>query len=139
MSPHNHRISLTESQHHVVDPTNPRRALNDGVEHRRHVRRRAAEYAEHLRGSRLVLYSFAKLSLAGGKQFSSPLQLFLKSVQLGCQRAFFLFYDVNATQSNLLSTTTETPLRLTTNLHRKDMECKEEWSDSSSAIRDVKP
>src|SRR4029079_6369556 len=132
-------VPIGESQHHVINTTNPRGALHDGIEHRLHIGRRAADAAQTLPESRLVLYSFAKLSLAGGKQFSSPLQLFLKSVQLGCQRAFFLFYDVNATQSNLLSTTTETPLRLTTNLHRKDMECKEEWSDSSSAIRDVKP
>ena len=45
-------------------PTNPRRALNDGVEHRLHVRGRAADDAEHLGGRCLVLQSFAQLCVA---------------------------------------------------------------------------
>ena len=32
MSPRNHNVTLTKSQHHVIDPTNPRGALDDGVE-----------------------------------------------------------------------------------------------------------
>src|SRR4029079_6895016 len=128
-------VPIGESQHHVINTTNPRGALHDGIEHRLHIGRRAADAAQTLPESRLVLYSFAKLSLAGGKQFSSPLQLFLKSVQLGCQRAFFLFYDVNANHSNLLSPTPGPPRLLTTNPHRKDAECKEEWGASSSVIR----
>ena len=39
MSPRNHIVSVAESQHHVIDPTNPRGALDDGVEDRLHVRR----------------------------------------------------------------------------------------------------
>ena len=48
MSPCNHRVPLAESQHHVINPTNLRRALDDGVEHRLHVGGRAADDAEHL-------------------------------------------------------------------------------------------
>ena len=32
MSPRNHSVALTESQHHVINPANPRGALDDGVE-----------------------------------------------------------------------------------------------------------
>ena len=32
MSPRNHSVPLTESQDHVIDPTNPRRALDDRIE-----------------------------------------------------------------------------------------------------------
>src|SRR5262249_44186046 len=39
MSPHHHGILVTEPQHHVVNPTNPSGALDDGVEHRLHVSR----------------------------------------------------------------------------------------------------
>ena len=53
-----------ESQHHVIDPTNPRRALDDGVEHRLHVRRRAADDAEHLGRRRLMLQRLAQFRVA---------------------------------------------------------------------------
>ena len=39
MSPRNHSLSLPESQHHVIDPTNPCSAFDYGIEHRLHVRR----------------------------------------------------------------------------------------------------
>ena len=55
---------LVESQHHVIDPTNPRGALDDGVEHRLHVRRRTADDAEHLGGRRLMLQGLAQLRVA---------------------------------------------------------------------------
>ena len=32
MSPRNHSVPLAESQQHVIDPANPRGALDDGVE-----------------------------------------------------------------------------------------------------------
>ena len=38
MSPQNHSVPFAESQHHVIDPANPRGALDDGIEHRLHVR-----------------------------------------------------------------------------------------------------
>src|SRR5262249_45450118 len=47
MSSRNHAFPFAESQRHIVNPANPGGALNDGVEHRLHVRRRAADNAEH--------------------------------------------------------------------------------------------
>ena len=38
MSPRNHRVVLIESQYHVIDPTNPGGALDDGIQDRLHVR-----------------------------------------------------------------------------------------------------
>ena len=64
MSPRNHHVPLAESQHHVIDPTNPRRALDDGVEDRLHVRRRAADDAEHLGRRRLMLQGLAQFCIA---------------------------------------------------------------------------
>src|SRR5262249_4545676 len=55
MSPRNHSVRLVESQHHVINPTNPSGALDDGVEDRLNVRGRAADNAEHLRGCSLML------------------------------------------------------------------------------------
>ena len=64
MSPRNHSVSLAESQHHVIDPTNPGGALDDGVEDRLHVRRRAADDAEHLGRCRLMLQGLAQFRVA---------------------------------------------------------------------------
>ena len=60
----NHDVSLAESQHHIVNPTNPRSALDDGVEDRLYIRRRAADDAEHLGRCRLMLQSFAQFGVA---------------------------------------------------------------------------
>ena len=59
MSPHNHGVSLMESQRYIINPTNPRGTLDYGVEHRLHVRGRPADDAEHLRRCRLMLEGFA--------------------------------------------------------------------------------
>ena len=64
MSPPNHSFALAESQHHVIDPTNPRGALDDGVEDRLHVRRRPADDAEHLGRCRLMLQRLAQFCVA---------------------------------------------------------------------------
>ena len=64
MSPRNHHVALAESQQHVIDPTNPSGALDDGVEHRLHVRRRAADDAEHLGRRRLMLQRLAQFRVA---------------------------------------------------------------------------
>ena len=53
-----------ESQHHVIDPANPRGALDDGVEDRLHIRRRAADDAEHLGRCRLMLQRLAQFGVA---------------------------------------------------------------------------
>ena len=64
MSPRNHSVPLAESQHHVIDPTNPGRALDDGVKDRLHVCRRAADDAEHLGRRRLMLQGLAQFCIA---------------------------------------------------------------------------
>ena len=51
----NHRVALTKSQHHVINAANPCGAFDDGVEHRLHVRGRAADNAEHLGRCGLML------------------------------------------------------------------------------------
>src|SRR4029450_12584360 len=53
--PPNHSTALSKPQHHIIDPTNPNSALNNGVEHRLHVCRRAADDAQHLGRCRLVV------------------------------------------------------------------------------------
>ena len=64
MSPRNHRVTITEPQHHVIDPANPRRALDDRIEHRLHVGGRAADDAEHFGGRRLMLQRLAQFRIA---------------------------------------------------------------------------
>ena len=65
-------VALAQSQHHVINPTNPRRALDDGVEHRLHVRRRAADDAEHLGCCRLMLQRLAQFCVALLNLFEQP-------------------------------------------------------------------
>ena len=64
MSPRNHSAPLAESQHHVINPTNPGGALDDGVEDRLHVRGRAADDAEHLGRCGLMLQGLAQFRIA---------------------------------------------------------------------------
>src|SRR5262245_26564106 len=64
MSPQKHRVSFAESQHCIIDPTNPRGALNDGVEDRLHIGRRAADDAKHLGRCGLMLQSLAQFRVA---------------------------------------------------------------------------
>ena len=64
MSTRNHSDSLAESEHHVINPTNPGGALDDGVKHRLHVRRRAADDTEHLGRCRLMFQSLGQLAIA---------------------------------------------------------------------------
>ena len=72
MSPRNHSVPLVESQHHVINPTNPRSALDDGVEHRLHIRGRAADDAEHLGRRRLMLQGLAQFCVAFLQLFEQP-------------------------------------------------------------------
>ena len=72
MSPRNHSVPLAESQHHVINPTNPCGALDDGVEHRLHVRGRAADDAEHLGRCRLMLQRLAQFCVALLEFFEQP-------------------------------------------------------------------
>src|SRR5262249_23942183 len=64
MSPCNPNVPLVQSQYHINYPTNPRGALDDGVEHWLHIRRRAADDAEYFRCRRLMLQGLAQLCIA---------------------------------------------------------------------------
>src|SRR5262249_44909958 len=64
MSPYNHGIPLPESQHHVINPTNPCGALDDGIEHRLHIRGRAADDAEYFGRCGLMLQCLAQFCVA---------------------------------------------------------------------------
>src|SRR5215831_2178642 len=64
MRPHNHSVSLAESECRVIDSTNAGGALHDGIEHRLHVGRRAADNTEHLRRRRLMLQGLPQFCVA---------------------------------------------------------------------------
>src|SRR5687768_15358322 len=64
MSLRHHYVAFLQSQHHVVDAAHPRGALDDGIEHRLHVRWRAADDAEHFGRSSLMLKRLAQFSIA---------------------------------------------------------------------------
>src|SRR5215470_7941037 len=72
MSLRNHSVPLLESQHHVIDQTNPGRALNDGIQYRLYVCRRAANDAEHFRCCRLMFQRLAQFCVALLDLFEEP-------------------------------------------------------------------
>ena len=72
MSPRNHSVAFVQSQHHVINSTNPRGALDDRIEHRLHVRGRAADDAEHLSRCRLMLQGLAQFCVALLDLFEQP-------------------------------------------------------------------
>src|SRR4030095_1681843 len=65
----NHSIALAQPQHHIINPTYFCRALDDRVEHRLHIRRRATDNTEHLGSRRLMLQRLAQLRVAFLKFF----------------------------------------------------------------------
>src|SRR5262249_30388321 len=64
MSSRNHTFPFTESQRHIVDPTNHCSYFDDRSELRRHRRRRAADDAQHLGGRRLMLQGLSQFCFA---------------------------------------------------------------------------
>src|SRR5215472_145887 len=64
MGTHSHSVFVAQSQHHVIYSANPGGALDDGVKHRLHVRRRAADDAEHFSRCGLMLQRLAQLCVA---------------------------------------------------------------------------
>src|SRR5262249_2836766 len=72
MSPRNHSVSLAESQCHIIYPTSPASALDDGVEDGLHVRGRSADNAEDFGGCCLMLQSFAQFGVAFLEFFKQP-------------------------------------------------------------------
>ena len=57
-------LSPSRSRSKRIDPAHLCRALDDGIEHRLHIRGRAADDAEHFGRRRLVLQSFARFRVA---------------------------------------------------------------------------
>src|SRR5215470_898036 len=64
MSAGSHYVFFAQSQNDVIDPANLCGALDDGVEDRLHVRRRAADDAEHLGRCRLMLQGLTQFRVA---------------------------------------------------------------------------
>src|SRR5262245_29777004 len=64
MSPWNRSVSFIEPQHYVINPTNSGGAFDNRVEHRLHVRRRAADDPEHLGRCRLMLQGLPQFRVA---------------------------------------------------------------------------
>src|SRR5215831_9452038 len=64
MSPQDHSIPLVKSQYHIINPTNPGGAFYDRIEHRLHIRGRAADNAKHLGGCGLMLQRFPQFCIA---------------------------------------------------------------------------
>src|SRR5262245_59063836 len=64
VSAHNHCVSVAKAQNDVINPTNPRRAFHDRIEHRLHVGWRPADDTEHLGGCGLMLQGLAQLRVA---------------------------------------------------------------------------
>src|SRR5215813_3176204 len=84
MSPRNHSVSLAESQCHIIYPTSPASALDDGVEHRLHVGRRAADDTEHLGGCRLMLQRLTQFCVTL-LQFLKEPYILNRNYSLGCE------------------------------------------------------
>src|SRR5262245_9064587 len=72
MTPNNQSVPLADSHHHVINSTNPCRALDDSVEDRLHVRRRTADNPEHLGCCRLMLQGLAQFCIALLDLFEKP-------------------------------------------------------------------
>src|SRR5262249_46040896 len=72
MSPRSEHGAVLESQDHVVNPTNPSGALDDGVEDRLHVRGRAADDPEHFGCCSLMLQCLAQFCIALLQFFKQP-------------------------------------------------------------------
>src|SRR5215831_4076601 len=64
MSTRNPTVSLVEAQHHIIYPANLGGAFNNGVQDGLHIRRRAADNAEHLRRCGLMLQRFTQFCVA---------------------------------------------------------------------------
>src|SRR5215813_5596870 len=72
MGTRNHHLVLTESQQHIINPTNPRGALHDRVEHWLHVCRRAANDTENFGRCGLMFQCLAQLGIALLKLLEQP-------------------------------------------------------------------
>src|SRR5262245_30323606 len=64
MRPRNQIVALTESQLHVINSANARSTFDDSIQERLHVRRRAADDAQHLGRRRLMLQGLPQFCVA---------------------------------------------------------------------------
>ena len=113
MSPGNNNVSLAESQDDIINSANPSGTLDDGVEHGLHVRRRAADDAEHLGGSCLMLQGLAQFCIALLDLLEQPHVLdgdygligegFEQCDLLFCERADLHAADMNRADRNSLT------------------------------------
>src|SRR4030095_9141797 len=72
MRPRNENVALAKPQAQVIDPTNPCSALDDRIENRLHVGRRAADDAEHFGCRRLMLQRLTQFRIALLQFFEKP-------------------------------------------------------------------
>src|SRR5690348_8882094 len=72
VSPENRKVTVVESQRNVINLANCRRALDDGIEHRLHIRRRTADDSEHLGRCGLMLQGFAQFCVALAEFLEQP-------------------------------------------------------------------
>src|SRR5262249_48335336 len=99
MRPRNEHVPFPQAQQHVIDPTHPRRTLDDRIKYRLHVRRRSTDDAEHLRGCRLMLQCLTQFCIALTQFLKEPDVLdsddgltgegFEKFDLLICERSYF--------------------------------------------------
>src|SRR6185437_9133690 len=64
MGPRYKSVPFLKPQHHVIDATNARRAFNNSIEYRLHIRRRTTDDTEYLRCRRLMLQRLAQFCVA---------------------------------------------------------------------------
>src|SRR5262249_19220082 len=72
MSSRNHTFLFPESQRHIINPTNPRGTLDDRVEDRLHVGRRAADDTQYFGRRRLMFQRPPKFQMALLVFFEKP-------------------------------------------------------------------
>src|SRR5262245_33199725 len=70
MSPHKHGVAFGESERDIIDSANTGGALDNGIEHRLHVRGRAADDAEDFGSRSLMLQRFAQFRVGGLQLFT---------------------------------------------------------------------
>src|SRR5262249_34055310 len=81
MSPCNHHLIFAESQPHIINPTNPCRALDHGIQHWLHICRRTANDTQHFGGCGLMLQRLPQFRV-GGLQLSRLASYLLKQMDI---------------------------------------------------------
>ena len=71
MGAQKHSVPLRAAESNVVSPANPRRILDNRIEHRLKIRRRAADDSQDLARRRLLLQRFAQFALRSCSSLNS--------------------------------------------------------------------